>query len=195
MIVARTPPADDTGVAHLLEHVVLCGAENFPVKELFIELFKRSLATKLNGDTMADCTGYPLASCHRKDFFNLAEMYCDVVFPPLLREEFFQQEGHHLTFRTPGDTRTPLEIKGVVYSEMQGDYSRLDARIWRELRRVLLGGTAYGFDAGGDPAEIPTLTSEQFLAFHRTYYVPANPCFLLSGAIATEDQFAFFAER
>jgi Zn-dependent M16 (insulinase) family peptidase len=194
-ITVRTPPTDDTGVAHILEHVVLCGSTKYPVKELFMELVKRSLATRLNGYTMADCTGYPLASCNRKDFFNLADVYCDVVFHPLLHEKFFQQEGHHLAFRTPGDTTAPLEIKGIVYSEMKGDYSSLDARMWRELQRTLLGGNAYGFDAGGDPAAIPGLTYEQFLAFHRAHYVPANACFLLCGDIATEDHLAFFAQR
>jgi Zn-dependent M16 (insulinase) family peptidase len=192
-IAVRTPPADDTGVAHILEHVVLCGSKKYPVKELFMELMKRSLATNLNGYTMADCTGYPLASCNRKDFFNLAEVYCDVVFQPLLYEHLFQQEGHHLAFSTPGDVQTPLEIKGIVYSEMKGDYSSLDGRIWRELRRVLLGGNAYGFDSGGDPAAIPTLTHAQFLAFHRAHYHPANACFLLSGDIATAEHLAFFA--
>jgi len=192
-IAVRTPPADDTGVAHILEHVVLCGSKNYPVKELFMELMKRSLATNLNGFTMADCTGYPLASCNRKDFFNLAEVYCDVVFQPLLYEQLFQQEGHHLAFSTPGDVQTPLEIKGIVYSEMKGGYSSLDGRIWRELRRELLGGNAYGFDSGGDPAAIPTLTHEQFLAFYRAHYHPANACFLLCGDIATAEHLAFFA--
>ncbi len=192
-IAVRTPPADDTGVAHILEHVVLCGSKKYPVKELFMELMKRSMATNLNGFTMADCTGYPLASCNRKDFFNLAEVYCDVVFQPLLYEPLFQQEGHHVAFSTPGDVQTPLEIKGIVYSEMKGDYSSLDGRIWRELRRVLLGGNAYGFDAGGDPAAIPTLTHEQFLAFYRAHYHAANACFLLSGDIVTAEHLAFFA--
>ncbi|NLF38266.1 hypothetical protein GX586_02400 [bacterium] len=192
LIAFRTPPPDDTGLPHILEHTVLCGSKTYPVKDPFVELLKTSLATHLNAFTMPDCTGYPFSSMNRRDFFNLADVYCDAVFHPLLTREHFMQEGHHLAFETPGDTASPLVLKGIVYSEMCGAYASLEGRIHREMTRTLFPDTAYGRDYGGDPAAIPTLTYEQFAAFHRKYYHPSNACIFVFGAIPTEEHAAYF---
>ena len=119
-------PPDHSGLPHILEHTVLCGSKRFPVKDPFLELIKTSLATFINAMTYPDKTVYPVASMNRKDFRNLATVYCDSVFHPLLREEHFKQEGHHFDFAEPGNTDSQLVIKGIVYNEMKGAYSDLD---------------------------------------------------------------------
>ena len=190
-IALRTPPPDHSGLPHILEHTVLCGSKRFPVKDPFLELIKTSLATFINAMTYPDKTVYPVASMNRKDFRNLATVYCDSVFHPLLREEHFKQEGHHFDFAEPGNTDSQLVIKGIVYNEMKGAYSDLDGCIWREQTKSICPDNAYGFDSGGDPEFIPSLTYEQFKAFHRTYYHPSNALIFIYGNIPTEEHLEF----
>ena len=187
----RTPPPDDTGLPHILEHTVLCGSEKYPVKDPFVELLKTSLATFLNAMTYPDKTVYPCASMNERDFFNLADVYCDAVFHPLLTEKHFKQEGHHLDFASPGDVSSPLVIKGIVYNEMKGAYSDLDGLMQHKTTRSLFPDNAYGMESGGAPDAIPSLTYEQFVRFHRTFYHPANSLFFVYGGIPTERHLAF----
>lgn len=191
----RTPPPDDTGLPHILEHTVLCGSRRFPVKDPFVELLKTSLATFLNAFTGPDCTIYPCASMNEKDFYNLAEVYCDAVFHPLITPEHFRQEGHHLAFAEPGNLESPLVVKGIVYNEMKGVYSDLDGIIGRAIGKHLCPDNAYGRDFGGDPDVIPSLTYEQFRAFHATYYHPSNARFFLYGNLPTQRHLEFLDRR
>lgn len=184
-IAFRTPPQDDTGLPHILEHTVLCGSEKYPVKDPFVELLKTSLATFLNAMTYPDKTVYPCASMNEKDFFNLASVYCDATLRPLITEQHFKQEGHHYEFAEPGNPQSPLTINGIVYNEMKGAYSDLDGVMEREETRRICPDNAYGLDSGGDPAAIPTLTYEKFRDFHRRYYHPANSFIFVYGDIPT----------
>jgi Zn-dependent M16 (insulinase) family peptidase len=136
-IALRTPPPDDTGLPHILEHAVLCGSRRYPVKDPFVELLKTSLATFLNAMTYPDKTVYPCASMVEKDFFNVASVYCDAVFHPMLTEEHFKQEGHRLALADTGNPDSPLIIKGIVYNEMKGAYSDLDGIIERTVSRSI----------------------------------------------------------
>lgn len=170
-IAFRTPPDDSTGLPHILEHSVLCGSRKYPVKEPFVELLKGSLHTFLNAMTYPDKTCYPVASQNVKDFYNLIDVYLDAVFYPRLTPFVFQQEGWHLELEER-DKR--LIYKGVVFNEMKGAYSSPDALLGEHSRRSLFPDTTYGFDAGGDPRQIPCLTFEQFKAFHSRYYHPSN---------------------
>ncbi len=187
----RTPPPDDTGLPHILEHSVLCGSERYPVKDPFVELLKTSLATFLNAMTYPDKTVYPCASMNEKDFFNLVGVYCDAAFFPRITEMHFKQEGHHLDFEEPGNPQSPLIVKGIVYNEMKGAYSDLDGTIGREESRRICPDNAYGKDSGGNPEAIPELTYAQFEAFHETYYHPANARIFIYGDIPTEKHLAF----
>jgi hypothetical protein len=167
----RTPPADSTGVAHILEHSVLCGSRKYPVKEPFVELIKGSLNTFLNAFTYPDKTCYPVASANLRDFYNLIDVYLDAVFFPRITEEIFLQEGWRLEL--PAKGKKPAR-KGVVYNEMKGAYSSPDSVLGEWSQRGLFPDTVYGLDSGGDPRAIPSLTYEQFRAFHAAYYHPAN---------------------
>ncbi|HHB89919.1 MAG TPA: peptidase M16 [Anaerolineae bacterium] len=166
----RTPPSDSTGVAHILEHVVLAGSRKYRVKEPFVELLKGSLNTFLNAMTWPDRTIYPVASTNTKDFYNLIDVYLDAVFYPLLRPLTFRQEGWHFEIDDEGN----LSYKGVVFNEMKGAYSSPDNVLYRTIQQSLFPDTTYGLDSGGDPRHIPDLTYEQFKAFHDAYYHPAN---------------------
>ena len=176
----RTPPADSTGVAHIVEHTVLCGSDKFPVKDPFIELAKGSLNTFLNAMTYPDKTVYPVASCNDRDFQNLMDVYLDAVFHPNIyhEEKIFRQEGWHYEMENAEDD---LTINGVVYSEMKGAYSSPDDVLWREIMNSLYPHTAYSVESGGDPDVIPQLTYEAFLAFHKKYYHPSNSYIYLYG--------------
>jgi Zn-dependent M16 (insulinase) family peptidase len=187
----KTVPPDSTGVAHILEHAVLCGSERYPVKDPFIQLVKGSLNTFLNAMTYPDKTVYPGASTVEKDLFNMMEVYGDAVFHPLLRAEFFRQEGHRLELGD-GDS---LDISGIVYNEMKGAYSSHDSIAARWVHRALLSDTPYGYDSGGDPAAIPDLTYEQFVDFHRRFYHPSNARIFLYGDIPTERSLEFLHKR
>jgi len=176
----RTPPTDSTGVAHIIEHSVLCGSEKFPAKDPFIELAKGSLNTFLNAMTYPDKTVYPVASCNDKDFQNLMDVYMDAVLNPNIykRQEIFKQEGWHYELESVDDNIT---ISGVVYGEMKGAFSSPEGSLDREIFNSLFPDTAYGVESGGDPDDIPKLTYEAFLDFHRRYYHPVNSYIYLYG--------------
>lgn len=186
----RTPPEDSTGVAHILEHSVLCGSKKFPCKEPFVELMKGSLNTFLNAFTFSDKTGYPVASRNEKDFFNLMDVYLDAVFHPNIyeRPEIFLQEGWH--YSLPGKDAA-LRYNGVVYNEMKGAFSSPEQILYRRIEQSLFPDTPYGVESGGDPDDIPALSYEQFLDFHKTYYHPANSYIFLYGNGDIKRQLAF----
>ena len=176
----RTPPKNSTGVAHILEHSVLCGSKEFPIKDPFVELVKGSLNTFLNAMTYPDKTLYLVASCNEKDFQNLMHVYLDAVFYPKIYENsmIFRQEGWHYELE---DEEDELTINGVVYNEMKGAFSSPDDVLERELMNSLYPNTTYGFESGGDPDVIPALSYEEFLDFHKTYYHPSNSYIYLYG--------------
>ncbi len=170
-ITFRTPPSDSTGVAHILEHSVLCGSKKYPTKEPFVELLKGSLQTFLNAFTFPDKTCYPVASQNLQDFYNLIDVYLDAVFYPLLSRSTYEQEGWHYELESP---EKPLIYKGVVFNEMKGVYSSPDSVLVEQAQRSLFPDTTYGLDSGGDPAHIPDLTYEQLTGFHKRFYHPSN---------------------
>ncbi|MEG0970139.1 MAG: insulinase family protein [Acidaminococcaceae bacterium] len=176
----RTPPYDDTGVAHILEHSVLCGSRKYKLKEPFVELVKGSLNTFLNAMTYPDKTMYPVASRNNQDFKNLMDVYLDAVFYPLIHENPYTlfQEGWHYNIDTP---EAPLTYNGVVYNEMKGVFSSADAVMDYESMKALFPNSPYGFESGGYPETIANLTQEQFSAFHKTYYSPENSYIYLYG--------------
>lgn len=190
----RTPPKDSTGVAHIVEHTVLCGSREFPVKDPFIELAKGSLNTFLNAMTYPDKTVYPVASCNDKDFQNLMHVYLDAVFyPNIYREEkIFRQEGWHYELE---EVDAPLKYNGVVFNEMKGVFSSPDQLLWRNIQHSLFPDTAYGVESGGDPVEIPALTYEGYLDFHRRYYHPSNSYIYLYGDMDMEEKLNWLDEH
>ncbi|MDE0687196.1 MAG: insulinase family protein [Candidatus Poribacteria bacterium] len=190
-----TPPSDDTGVPHILEHAVLAGSQKYPVKEPFFEMIKMSMATFINAMTSSDHTYYPVASNVKKDLFNLAEVYFDAVFHPLLTEETFKREGHHLAPADPEDPAGDLKITGIVYNEMKGVFSDPEALLYRSMTSRLLPDTLYACESGGDPDAIPDLTYEHLKKFHETYYHPSNSYFFLYGDIPTTDYLSFLADK
>jgi Zn-dependent M16 (insulinase) family peptidase len=190
-ITFRTPPADSTGVAHILEHSGLCGSSKYPVKEPFVDLLKGSLQTFLNAMTYPDKTCYPVASQNLKDFRNLVDVYLDAVFFPRITPEIFEQEGWHLDLPSPD---ADLAIKGVVYNEMKGVYSSPDSQLAEQSQQSLFPDTTYGLDSGGSPRAITTLTYEQFVDFHRTYYHPSNAWIFFYGDDDPEARFAHLRE-
>ena len=190
----RTPPKDSTGVAHILEHSVLCGSRNFPVKDPFIELAKGSLNTFLNAMTYPDKTVYPVASCNDKDFKNLVHVYLDAVFYPNIykEEKIFRQEGWHYEMENIEDD---LSVNGVVYNEMKGAFSSPDDVVEREIMNSLYPDITYGLESGGDPEVIPELTYEEFLAFHQKYYHPSNSYIYLYGNLDAEEYLKWMDEN
>ena len=190
----RTPPTDSTGLPHILEHAVLAGSRRFPVKDPFVALLKGSMQTFLNAMTFPDKTVYPASSQVEKDFYNLMQVYGDAVFFPLLKEEIFKQEGHHLEFLDGNDPESGLKVVGVVYNEMLGNYSSPESIAADWSFRSLFPDTPYGVDSGGNPQYIPELTYQQFLDFHHRYYHPSNCKIFLYGHIATEKHLAFLQE-
>lgn len=194
-ITFATPPPDDTGLPHILEHSLLAGSRKFPVKEPFFEMLKMSMATFINAMTGADLTYYPVASNNRQDLFNLAEVYFDAVFHPLLTEQTFQREAYHLAPAEKGDPAGELTVSGIVYSEMKGAYSHPESILYRESGRGLFPDTIYGRDSGGDPQCIPDLAHQDLKDFHRGLYHPANALFFLYGDIPTADYLAFLADK
>ena len=191
-----TPPSDDTGVSHILEHCVLAGSRRFPVREPFFEMIKMSMATFINAMTGEDSTYYPVASNVAKDLFNLAEVYFDATFHPLLTEQTFRREGHHLAPPQGGNGgATRLAISGIVYNEMKGAFSDPDATLGRLLNHGLLPNTIYANESGGTPEAIPDLTYDSFRQFHATYYHPSNAYFFAYGDIATAAYCEFLGAR
>ncbi len=190
----RTPPADSTGVAHILEHSVLEGSRDFPVKDPFIELVKGSLNTFLNAMTYPDKTLYPVASCNDKDFANLMHVYLDAVFYPSIYKEprIFYQEGWHYEMQDPSDE---LTINGVVYNEMKGAFSSPDDVLEREIVSSLYPDTVYAHESGGDPDAIPALTYGEFLDFHKKYYHPSNSYLYLYGNMDMAERLTWLDEQ
>lgn len=186
----RTPPPDDTGIPHIMEHSVLNGSENFPVKSPFDILSQGSLNTFLNAMTSSDHTMYPVASRNDKDFFNLMHVYLDAVFKPMLHREprILEQEGWHYEMETPA---SPLAYKGVVYNEMKGAYSAPQRQLGLLMNRALFPDNGYSKSSGGHPDSIPQLTYEQFKAFHKKYYHPANSYLYLYGNGDMDKELAF----
>ncbi len=189
----RTPPADDTGIAHILEHSVLCGSRKYPLKEPFVELVKGSLNTFLNAMTFPDKTMYPVASRNDQDFRNLMDVYLDAVFFPNIYQnhQILQQEGWHYELTAPDE---PLVYKGVVFNEMKGVFSSPDAVMEQAVMSALFPQTPYRFESGGDPAAIPQLDQAMFEAFHKTYYHPSNSYIYLYGNLAIEETLAYLDE-
>ena len=190
----RTPPADSTGVPHILEHSVLAGSDRFPLKDAFNELMKGTLQTFINAFTYPDKTIYPVASQVRADFFNLARVYTDLVLRPRLLKQTFAQEGHHFELADPEDPDSDLIISGIVYNEMKGAYSSPDNLMYKAIQENLYPETAYANDSGGNPEAIPSLTYEQFRAFHQAYYSPTNARWFLYGDIPTTEHLTFLEE-
>ncbi|MGN0361608.1 MAG: insulinase family protein [Bilifractor sp.] len=186
-IAFRTPPKNSTGVAHIIEHTVLCGSRKFPLKDPFVELVKGSLNTFLNAMTYPDKTMFPVASCNDTDFQNLMDVYLDAVFFPNIykNEKIFRQEGWHYQLEKKED---PLTYNGVVYNEMKGAFSSADEVLDRAVFNALFPDTPYGVESGGDPEEIPSLTYEEFLDFHRKYYHPSNSYIYLYGNMNMEEK-------
>lgn len=180
----RTLPESSNGIAHILEHSVLCGSERFPVKEPFVDLMRSSLATFLNAMTYDDRTVYPVSSRNARDFENLFEVYFDAVFHPLIDRDplILKQEGWHYEFDEAGE----LIINGVVYNEMRGALSDPREYLQTEAQKLLCAGGHYGVNSGGEAREIPNLRQEEFLDFHRRYYHPSNACFFFYGDMDIE---------
>lgn len=175
----RTPVADDTGVAHIVEHTVLCGSKKYPLRDPFVELVKGSMNTFLNAMTFPDKTIYPVASCNDKDFQNLMDVYLDAVLNPRIYEkkEIFAKEGWHYTIDDEGN----MDVNGIVYNEMKGAFSKPEEIIMSKAMAHLFPTTNYGFESGGDPVHIPELKYEDYLDFHRRYYHPSNSFIFLYG--------------
>lgn len=174
----KTPPTDSTGLPHIMEHSVLGGSRKYPVKEPFVELLKGSLSTFVNAMTFSDMTTYPVASQNLQDFYNLIDVYLDAVFYPTITPDTLKQEGWHYEIDPENGQ---LAYRGIVFNEMKGAYSSPDGLLGRYSEQYLLPDTPYAYDSGGDPAVIPSLTYEQFKAFHDTYYHPANARFFFAG--------------
>ncbi|MCK9224465.1 MAG: insulinase family protein [Candidatus Muirbacterium halophilum] len=193
-ITFRTPPGDNTGLPHILEHSVLCGSKNFDSKEPFVELIKGSLNTFLNAMTFPDKTMYPVASKNEKDFFNLMNVYLDATLYPKIHDTdlILMQEGWHYEIEDKND---PLQIKGVVYNEMKGAFSSPVRHLYSQIESSLFPDTAYGFESGGDPDYIPELTQKKFTDFHSKYYHPSNSYIFLYGNGNTEKELEFINNK
>ncbi len=190
-ITFRTPWGKSQGIAHILEHSVLCGSEKYPVKEPFVELIKSSLNTFINAFTYPDKTCYPVASTNAKDLYNMTEVYLDAVFKPNITKETFLQEGWHYELE---NSESALTYKGVVFNEMKGVYSDPENVLARYVQASVLPDTVYGVDSGGDPTVIPSLTFEQFTEFHRTHYHPSNSMIYFYGDDHSDKKFELLDE-
>ena len=191
----QTRPSSSNGVAHILEHTVLCGSKKYPIKDPFFSMNRRSLNTFMNALTGADFTCYPAASQVPQDFYNLLEVYLDAVFHPTLNRYSFLQEGCRLEFSTPDDTTTPLEYKGIVYNEMKGSLSSVTARLSEVLHESLFPNVTYGYNSGGDPHCIPQLTYEELKEFHDIFYHPSRCLFFFYGNMPLEHHLDFILEH
>lgn len=191
----RTVPMDSNGVAHILEHTALCGSKNYPVRDPFFMMIRRSLNTFMNAFTSSDWTAYPFASKNKKDFNNLLDVYLDAVFFTRLDELDFLQEGHRVEFTESDNAQSDLEFKGVVFNEMKGAMSSPVSVLWQTLSKYLYPSTTYHFNSGGEPADIPDLTYQQLKDFHQTHYHPSNAIFMTFGDISAADHQQCFEER
>jgi Zn-dependent M16 (insulinase) family peptidase len=187
LVALRTVPMDSTGVAHILEHTALCGSKKFPVRDPFFMMIRRSLNTFMNAFTSSDWTAYPFASQNKKDFNNLLEVYLDAVFFARLDPLDFAQEGHRLEYAKADDSHSELTFKGVVFNEMKGAMSSINSTLWQTMSKYLYPTSTYHYNSGGDPADIPDLTYDQFKQFYRTHYHPSNAIFITFGDIAAKE--------
>ena len=190
-----TIPVDDTGVTHIIEHSVLGGSKHYPVRDPFMEMYKSSVATFLNALTYHDYTIYPVSSAVQKDFFNLASVYFDAVFNPLLSPSTFAQEGWHFDFKTPGSIRSKLVCNGVVLNEMTGAFADMDEKVLFETNRNLFPESSRRFYSGGLPTAIPRLSYRRFKNYYKTHYHPSVAKLFFYGNIPTEEKLAFLEER
>jgi hypothetical protein len=190
----KTVPVDSTGVAHILEHTVLCGSSQYPVRDPFFSMLKRSLSTFMNAFTASDWTMYPFSSQNQKDYYNLMDVYLDAAFFPKLEELSFKQEGHRLEIEGDPNADDPdrfrLTYKGVVYNEMKGAMSSPDQVMVRSIQKELYPSTTYHYNSGGDPAEIPSLTYKLLKEFHRRHYHPSNAFFYTYGNLPLAESLA-----
>jgi presequence protease len=187
LVALPTVPRDSTGVAHVLEHVSLCGSQRYPVRDPFFMMLRRSLNTFMNAFTASDWTAYPFATQNRKDFDNLLSVYLDAVFFPLLDPLDFAQEGHRLEFEEPSDPDSALTIRGVVYNEMKGAMSAPVAQVAQSLQSMVFPSITYHYNSGGDPEEIPTLEYQQLKDFHARHYHPSNALFMTFGNFPVQE--------
>lgn len=195
LVAFRTVPVDSTGVAHILEHTTLCGSEKYPVRDPFFLMTRRSLNSFMNAFTASDYTAYPFASEHKQDFNNLLDIYLDAVFFPLLDPLDFSQEGHRLEFSEPDNPETALVYKGVVYNEMKGDQSSTISLLYEHIKAELFPTSTYHHNSGGDPLEIPDLTYDGLVQFHKKHYHPSNSIFMTAGDISATDHQRNFEEK
>ncbi len=191
----RTVPKDSSGVAHILEHTVLCGSDNFAVRDPFFSMIKRSLSTFMNAFTASDWTMYPFASQNKKDYYNLMDVYLDAAFFPNIDDLSFKQEGHRVELVEIDKKESELEYKGVVYNEMKGAMSSPSQVLSRSLLASLYPDTTYSNNSGGEPADIPKLTHEALNAFHEKYYHPSNSYFYTYGSFPLEEALAFISKK
>ncbi len=193
----RTVPEDSTGVAHILEHTVLCGSEKFDVRDPFFSMLKRSLSTFMNAFTASDWTMYPFSTQNRKDFYNLMDVYLDAAFFPRLDPLGFKQEGHRLEVAAPESEGESSELiyKGVVYNEMKGAMSSPGQVMGHSLLKALYPDTTYSFNSGGEPSDIPALTHDALKAFHARFYHPSNSFFYTYGSIPLKDHLQYIEEK
>jgi Zn-dependent M16 (insulinase) family peptidase len=193
----KTVPSDSTGVAHILEHTVLCGSNKFPVRDPFFSMLKRSLSTFMNAFTSSDWTMYPFSTQNRTDFYNLMDVYLDAAFYPNIEELSFKQEGHRLEIEDGAKDADSVKLvyKGVVYNEMKGAMSSPNQVMVRSILNALYPETTYRYNSGGDPAVIPQLTYDQLKDFHRRHYHPTNAFFYTYGNLPLRDHLKFINEK
>lgn len=191
----KTLPTTSNGIAHILEHTVLCGSKKFPIKDPFFAMTRRSLNTFMNALTGSDFTCYPAATQVHKDFYNLLEVYLDAVFHPNLNYLSFLQEGHRLEFAIPNDPTTPLEYRGIVFNEMKGAMGSVNARLNETINAALFPDLTYGQNSGGDPKSIPTLSYEELVEFHQKHYHPSRCLFFFYGNIPLLSHLNFIEEH
>ena len=194
LVALRTVPMDSTGVAHILEHTTLCGSEKYPVRDPFFMMIRRSLNTFMNAFTSSDWTAYPFATENRKDFQNLLQVYMDAVFFPELNELDFSQEGHRFEFEEMTNPDSDLTYKGVVFNEMKGAMSSPVSTLWQTLTSELYPTNTYHYNSGGEPEDIPDLTYQQLLDFHKYHYHPSNAVFMTYGDISAFEHQTQFEE-
>ena len=195
MVALPTMPMTSNGVAHILEHTVLCGSEKYPVRDPFFMMIRRSLNTFMNAFTSSDWTAYPFASQNEKDFNNLLDVYLDAVFFPNIDELDFLQEGHRVEFEDKTDSSTDLTYKGVVFNEMKGAMSSPTSTLWQTFTENLYDTVTYHYNSGGEPEDIPSLTWEELKEFHSKHYHPSNATFFTYGSMPVEAHQATINER
>ncbi len=191
-IAFQTVPQDSTGVAHILEHSVLMGSKKYPVKDVFGEINKGGLMTFLNAMTGSDTTWYPFATRNAKEYFNIMDVYCDVTLNPLLLRSTFEQEGWHYHLE---NIEQPLQYQGVVYNEMKGAFSDPFRHLFHNTFKGLMPGSTYAHESGGDPANIPDLTYEQFVDFHSKHYHPSNSTLFFYGDADLDAELAYVQDN